>query len=510
MSDIMIRKRLISGILSCLLLFFLAPQPASTQDTLEFAGNGFSFRMPLSYRLTETNLENNVLVFSSAYSTLKVYTQALGTQLSFNTYVDYGNYQLQLGKAGFGVISSSNAYLNGNTIRKISYFRPAIENVAADRNYYTEAHVYLKAKNLAVTFWAKSEQGFYGSLNTDLEQILHSVTAGESRAPAFIPPAATPQDSPHISYTGKSTMLDIAPGELMWGRFYPGAPFYANSYAKMLESEEVLGHKFEFLMTYCSFPTDASFPAEGIRKAYQDGRVLMLTLQPFTKALDWIAVPEFIAGLHDAKIKEWALGLKELGEPVFVRPLNEMNGDWDPWCAWFFGKDTELYIQAWRHIVDIFRENGADNVYFVWNPHDRSYPDFTWNNPHLYYPGDDYVDWVGLTGYNNGTSHPADVWREFEEIYRPLYDEYLARYPNKPFMITEFSSNEVGGDKAQWIEAAFAALAEDYPQIKIANWFDAQDNAWLYQIDSSPEAMAAFKAGLAKDDFLRGAIQVKK
>ncbi|MDX9871557.1 MAG: glycosyl hydrolase [Clostridia bacterium] len=491
------KKLLISSVISCLLWLFLLPQASFAQEAREYAGNGFSFSLPTAYRLTETNLEGNLLVFASPYSTLKVYTQELGPRLSFHTYIDYGNYQLKLGKAGFEVISASSGSVNGNPVRRISFSRPVLTNLPNDKNFYLEAHVWLKQKNLAVTFWAKSEQAFFGNLNADMEQIVQTVSAQAVQTPAFIPPVTLPQDSPHIKYEGRQTTLDLPPGQLLWGRFYPGVPFYANSYVKMLESEAQLAHKFEFLMTYCTFPSDEPYPAAAVRKVYQDGRVLMLTLQPFTKALDWIAVPEFIEGRHDEKLKEWAKGLKELDEPVFVRPLNEMNGDWDPWCAWFFGKDTDLYIEAWRHIVDIFKEAGAANVYFVWNPHDRSFPDFTWNNPHLYYPGDDYVDWVGLTGYNNGTSHPADIWREFDEIYRPLYDEYLSRYPAKPFMITEFSCNEVGGDKAKWIERAFISLAQqNYPQIKIINWFDAQDNAWLYQIDSTPEAFSAFKNGL--------------
>ncbi|MCR4442527.1 MAG: hypothetical protein QHH10_09795 [Peptococcaceae bacterium] len=125
-------------------------------------------------------------------------------------------------------------------------------------------------------------------------------------------------------------------------------------------------------------------------------------------------------------------------------------------------------------------------------------------------PGDAYVDWIGLTGYNNGTSHPADTWREFDEIYQPLYADYLEHYPGKPFMITEFSCNETGGDKAHWIEKCMASLIKNYPNIKIATWFDSRDNAWFYQLNSSPEAFAAFKKGLQDGGWLKQAVFINE
>jgi len=54
-----------------------------------------------------------------------------------------------------------------------------------------------------------------------------------------------------------------------------------------------------------------------------------------------------------------------------------MNGDWIPWCAFQYGMDTDLYVEAWRRVHRIFQEEGAGNALFVWNPNDVSYPAFT-------------------------------------------------------------------------------------------------------------------------------------
>lgn len=491
-------KRKILIFLFCI-PFFMILTGFGPQSLKEYAGNGFSFYLSDDYRLIETGLQNNFFAFSGPSCTVKVFTEKLKKNVSAHTYIDYSNCQLYLGKANFEIIANSSKKINGYQIRQIIYFRPKIANIQNDQNYYIETHVINDKKNRVVTFWAKSTQPFYNKIANDIETAIQTFSEKDSPStPLYSSFSMT--CSPHIQYTGKHISLDIPSDKLLWGRFFPVNPLSESSYDNMLKNEEALNHKFEFIMTYYEFPSNSPFPEKSIRKIYEDGRVLMLTLQPFRKNSDWIAVPEFIAGTHDAKIREWAQGLKDLGEPVFVRPLNEMNGDWDPWCSWFYGKDNELYILAWRHIVDIFREAEANNVLFVWNPHDRSYPDFTWNNPHLYYPGDEYVDWIGLTGYNNGTSHSADIWREFDDIYGPIYNEYLFRYPQKPFMITEFSCNEVGGNKALWIKKAMSSLSKNYPNIKIANWFDAQDNAWLYQLDSSPEAFESFKNGLSYDN----------
>ncbi|MGI6225381.1 MAG: glycoside hydrolase family 26 protein, partial [Peptococcales bacterium] len=394
---------------------------------------------------------------------------------------------------------------NEYDIVDIAYYRPEIKTIEKDQNFYREVHLIDSKSQRVITFWAKTTGANYLNLKNELNNIAQSVTQLGFYTVDF--PSTFSYKNESIFYEGEKLRLEIPVNNVLWGRFYPEVPFSNYYYQEMLTSEKNLDHKFEFIMTYKTFPTEESFPYEGIKRVYDEGRILMLTLQPFTPDLNWIAIPEIVAGQYDEKIEEWAKGLKSLNEPVFVRPLNEMNGDWDPWCAWFFGKDTDLYIKAWRHIVDIFRTVEADNVLFVWNPHDRSFPDFAWNNAHLYYPGDEYVDWVGLTGYNNGTSHPGDVWREFDEIYGPLYLDYMTRYANKPFMITEFSSNEIGGDKAAWIEKGMASLAKSYPNIKIATWFDGRDKLWQYELHSSPAAWESFKKSLKNEGFIKGAVK---
>lgn len=493
----------------------------------EYSGGQFTFYLPQAYQQVKTDTDEITLLFRNNHCTLKVFRQKLGDNLTAESYIEYGNVQLYKGTAGFEVLGTETRQVKAGSLRQITYKRPGLTAVEKDLNYYTEVHLLPDNADYLITFWGKSDEAEHERFKEDLIKTAQGVLFNtQAELTTCAKDVASSEGSElteegqtidsvaqglQINYSGKRFQFEILPHKLVWGRYFPGVPFDDGCVETMLESEKELGHKFEILMTYVAFPGIVEFPAEAVSKVYQDGRILMLTLQPFSEGSTWIAVPEIINGQYDVQIKEWAVGLKNIGEPVFVSPLNEMNSDWDPWCAWFFGKDTDLYIKAWRHIVDLFREAQADNVLFVWSPHDSSYPDFQWNNAHLYYPGDEYVDWIGLTGYNNGTTHPGDEWREFDEIYKPLYADYEKRYPDKPFMITEFACNEKGGVKAKWIEKAMASIANNnYPNIKIAIWYDNQVNAWHYELDSSEEAFAAFQKGLGNIGFLKKAISISQ
>jgi mannan endo-1,4-beta-mannosidase len=126
-------------------------------------------------------------------------------------------------------------------------------------------------------------------------------------------------------------------------------------------------------------------------------------------------------GLYDDVLKSWADGARSVGKPVFLRFAHEMNGDWYPWSGVKNGggemggygspdlpDGPERYVDAYRYVHDFFKEQGADNVLWVWCPNapfegmEQSLG--PWNRAAAYYPGDDYVDWLCFDGYNWGDS----------------------------------------------------------------------------------------------------------
>lgn len=464
--------------------------------------DGYAISYPENWTVNESQKEAVVTFMVDGQFKLNVYHQPLTTTVSANVYIGYSNRQIIQGKSGVELLRQRRSRVKNYSTQEFSWKRPYLAGIPNDLNYYREVNLILKDR--VYTFIMKSSEEHFPYYSKQLDQVLNSfrvIPRTKSLSPEIKGGSVE-----EIRFAGKDLTFTIPENGLVWGAFLPGALVSSGGDQKMIQLEQDLNHKFDFLMTYFLFGDP--FPKAMLDKATEQNRIFMLTWQPWwTKDGQYHATPDIAGGVYDEYIREWARAAKEFGNPIFLRISNEMNGDWDPWCVWFLSFDHDIYIESWRRIHRIFKEEGADNVQFVWNPHDRSYPDFRWNNPHLYYPGDEYVDWIGLTGYNNGTSYPADIWRDFDQIHRPLYDDYCSKYPDKPFIIGEFSCNEVGGDKAAWIEQGFASLAKNYPKIRIAVWFNAVDNRWLYNIDSSLEAKEAFGKALENPYFVQGTVK---
>ena len=127
-----------------------------------------------------------------------------------------------------------------------------------------------------------------------------------------------------------------------------------------------------------------------------------------------------ISGSHDDFITQFAEGIASYPHTVFLRWGHEMNVNQYSWAGYCNGANAEAttkFVAAYRHIHDIFMQQGATNVKFVWSPNYQSFPDSAgdgWNDIENYYPGDDYVDWIGVVGYNWGRQQleqqfPLDV-----------------------------------------------------------------------------------------------------
>jgi beta-mannanase len=195
-----------------------------------------------------------------------------------------------------------------------------------------------------------------------------------------------------------------------------------------------------------------------------------------------------ISGTHDTMIRSRAAAAKSFGQQFFLRWGHEMNGNWYPWDGYHNGANAAAvskYIDAYRHIHDIFKSAGANNVLWVFCPNADSVPSDSWNQAINYYPGDNYVDWVGFDGYNWGS---AQTWQTFSAIAGRIYPALSAK--NKPMIVAETASSEMGGDKGGWISALVPALSGSYPGIKALVWFNMnKETDW--RMDSSSSARTA-------------------
>jgi hypothetical protein len=220
--------------------------------------------------------------------------------------------------------------------------------------------------------------------------------------------------------------------------------------------------------------------------------VPFLTVQPkdltsVVEQKDW-AIAKTIEGKHDKQLKAIAETVAEYGDLVVIRYAPEMNGNWSPWAAGVNGNKDGEYAEAWRHTVSLFRKAGATNALWLWAPNIAR--GATVKGISQFWPGDDYVDLVGFTGYGVGSS-----FYSFESSPNQTYNptmKLLAPYSKKPVILAETGVN--GANKTEWI-TGLGPWLRAHPNVIGLVWTDEKpphSNAdWRF--DESPEHLKAFK-----------------
>ncbi|MBF0474734.1 MAG: hypothetical protein HQK59_02705 [Deltaproteobacteria bacterium] len=209
------------------------------------------------------------------------------------------------------------------------------------------------------------------------------------------------------------------------------------------------------------------------------------------------ALRNIIDGKFDDYITKYALDIKAWDHPLFLRFAHEMNGTWYPWSETVNGNHTGEYVQAWRHVHDIFSREHVRNVTWVWCPSRKQ------TNPqklHNLYPGDEYVDWLGMDGFNDTRKRP---WQSLEALFGDIYRE-LTNISAKPVMIAEFASMEDGGNKARWIRRALnVTIPERFPHVFAVVWLNHKFSPELdWRIESSTTAQQAFAEAVSSPSYI--------
>jgi Concanavalin A-like lectin/glucanases superfamily/Glycosyl hydrolase family 26 len=277
---------------------------------------------------------------------------------------------------------------------------------------------------------------------------------------------------------------NLAPSSgALYGAYVPGGPSGISNF------ESKTGHKLaidnHFWAWTDSWPT-SSYESWDVK----NGRIPMVSWDGPNTTLANIT-----NGSQDSVIKARANAAKAFGKQMLVRWGYEMNGHWFDWSGASNGNNPAAYIAAWKHIVNIFRNAGATNVLWIWTVNNGDNPNVSWNNYANYYPGDDYVDWVGIDGYNWGTSASWATWQSFAQVFTSggsttPYQKYAG---HKPIMIAETGSVEVGGNKGAWYEGIPGALQSSLPGIKAVVFFETIHNGTNMSSQSSSGAFAGYK-----------------
>ncbi len=279
---------------------------------------------------------------------------------------------------------------------------------------------------------------------------------------------AASQESRGSSIRG-SSILEPASGALL-GQFY-GAGSIEQTTRKLGRTPVIHLAYYGWAADWTGSVTQADLAA---------GRIPLISWEPHN-----IYFARIADGSLDATIIARAKGSKVLGKKFFLDFAAEMNGD-EAWS----GNNASLYVSAYRHIHDLFVAAGATNVVWAWCPNvtDASGGNRTTMD---YYPGDSYVDWTGVDGYNWGTKNDTTNggWQTFQHVFQDIYPLLAAK--KKPILIGEMASAEAGGDKAKWIDAIIPTLRNRFPLIKGVVWFDINKEA-DWRISSSPGSESSF------------------
>jgi Glycosyl hydrolase family 26 len=210
---------------------------------------------------------------------------------------------------------------------------------------------------------------------------------------------------------------------------------------------------------------------------------------------DW-RLARIADGTWDTYLRQYASEVKAWGHPFFLRFAGEMNGSWVSWFEGNSGNSAGQFVQAWRHVHNIFTSVGATNATWVWCPNTEN----AYTTPlEDLYPGKAYVDWAGIDGYNFSIDLAGTPWRSFSTIFSQTYHHILRLIPpTMPVMIGEMGSVEDGGSKAAWITDALSTqLPKNYPRIKALVWFEQSDGNLNLRFDTSPSSLAAFQKAIA-------------
>ena len=269
-----------------------------------------------------------------------------------------------------------------------------------------------------------------------------------------------------------------ASASIQLGAYTPGAPANASA---LSEYASMVGRKPDIVMWYRDFGQPLMYSNE-IGNLGATGQTPLVTWEPYEQSLSQIA-----SGAYDSYLHQSAQVAKAWGRTLMVRFAHEMNGTWYPWAG--PNSTPSLYIAAWRHIVSLFRADGVTNVKWVWSPNVQEgskYP----ISP--YFPGEEWVDYVGLDGYNWGTNN-GERWQSLQEVFAASYST-VTQLSSKPVIFTETSSSEAGGDKSAWIRKGFmSTIPQSFPRVTAVVWFNkTQEDDW--RINSSQASLDAYRA----------------
>lgn len=304
---------------------------------------------------------------------------------------------------------------------------------------------------------------------------------------------------------------------------------------EQIEDFENLVGKHQAIVASSSYWGEQSFPTANLTLIWKHGSIPLVFWSPWDRPYeedrgpDKFSLTAILAGKWNDYIDRWAMSAKEFGHPMMVSFANEPNGTWFPWSGCYYGggkaatadpsavptptpawkpkvpipyQGPETFKKAFRYVVDRLRAKGAHNVIWVFHIMNYSIPAEYWNLVAQYYPGADYVDWLGFSVY--GEQYREDNWATFLPLLEWPYQEISLIDKTKPIMLAEWGVGEFSskGSKPAFISEAFHSMSAQFPRLKAAvfwheRWQNEDTTYSNLRVNSSPESLAAYRRGVA-------------
>ena len=172
------------------------------------------------------------------------------------------------------------------------------------------------------------------------------------------------------------------------------------------------------------------------------------------------------------------------------------------WSIQKTGSTPQEYVRAWQRMKHVLVQHGATNIQYVFSPNTITATSTPYTS---LYPGNEYVDWIALDGYNWGTTQSWSKWQSFSEVFSVSYQQLISLAPTKPVMIAEVNTTDQGGDKAAWYKDMLATqLPTKFQNVKAIVFYNenrtSENVNWL--IDSSANSLVSFSQYISNPMYL--------
>ncbi len=272
---------------------------------------------------------------------------------------------------------------------------------------------------------------------------------------------------------------------VFWGYAVEGNDFSTNSWNELNSQMPLEAQIIEF---YIQWPppskSDAVIPTATLKTIWEHGAIACITWEPMylQDGIEHTVTWEDIrSGLYESYLQQLSDHIKALPFPIVIRFGHEMNLQRYHWASHedSYNEDSPaLYKQMYRHLIDFFRNRQVLNVLWAFCPNADSIPNNAWNKIENYYPGSDYIDILGMDGYNWGSTQTAakngwnSHWRSFSDIFSSVYHDLKKLDSSKPIFVFETASVRQGGDRKKWLKEAWSTCLDW--NITALIWFQVQ------------------------------------